>query len=178
MSEQPKDLETSYINRAKVFREEDGSIYFWKTITVEKWNDYLKKYVKHQELDRKEKVTPEQLQYFRSGSDKILVVKKIQSEDTLTDSEVVFEMELTFAFKNEELYRYQYFYRCRSGRIMVCDFASGCTFSAGVNDAQYVTRGKTKKLPENTLIPRNKDIYTLNSNGELELRLREPTEER
>lgn len=172
MTEQqlPKNQETAYIYDGKVYVEQDGSIYLLKVITVKKWDNFFRKYVDASELSRQEKVTPAQMGYTRTLEDKILIAKKIQSEDSLTDTETVFEMELRLAFPEEAQYKYQYFYRCSSGQICVKDFSSGCCFPVGVNSA-YISRGKTIKLPENTLIPKTRQIYTLNSSGELELRL-------
>jgi len=115
------------------------------------------------------KKTPEELGFKREESWTVYVYKTIQSPETLTDETVYFEMELKFAFPTDEprKWKNQYFYRARSGKIMLRDFESGVCSEVGIN-SELITRGKAKKLPENSRIPNNAPIFRLSSSGELE----------
>jgi hypothetical protein len=118
--------------------------------------------------DKTGKVTgqkrPEELGYSKTQTAKIFVYKQIQSTESLTNETVYFELELKFAFPEDEpkKYRYSYFYKTRSGRIMVKDFDSGVTYDCGIN-SELVTRGKPKKLEENSRIPFNAPVFRLNA---------------
>lgn len=121
-----------------------------------------------------EKVRPESLGFMKTESWMIYVYKVIQSAQTLTDETVYFSMELKFVFPKDEKkkWKHQYFYRARSGRIMLRDFESGICSEVSIN-SELVTRSKAKKLPENSRIPKTAPIFRLSSSGELEREIQE-----
>lgn len=121
-----------------------------------------------------DKRRPEELGFVRTTSWTVYVYKVIQSAQTLVDETVYFSMPLTFKFPKDEKKKWknQYFYRARSGRIMLRDFESGICSEVGVN-SELVVRGKAKRLPQNSQIPKNAPIFRLNSNQELEREIQE-----
>lgn len=114
------------------------------------------------------KVRPLEMGFKREETAQIYVFKEIQSAENLDNETVYFDMPLTFAFPEDEerKWRYCYFYKCKSGRIMLRDFESGVCSGVGIN-SELVKRGRAKKLPQDTLIPKNAPIYKINLNGEL-----------
>lgn len=120
------------------------------------------------------KKRPSDFGFLKETSWTVYVYKTIQSPESLTDEVAYFEMELKFAFPEDEKKKWknQYFYRARSGRIMLRDFESGVCSEVGVN-SELVSRSKAKKLPENSRIPKTAPIFRLNSSGELEREIQE-----
>jgi len=115
------------------------------------------------------KKRPEEMGFKKEETWAIYVYKMIQSPESLTDETVYFEMELKFAFPADEprKWKNQYFYKARSGRVMLRDFESGIASEVSIN-SELVVRGKAKKLPENSMIPKTAPIFRLSSSGELE----------
>jgi hypothetical protein len=148
----------SSIDFNRVMQDSEG-IYFEKTDE------------KHKVLA---KVRPSEMGFMKEESWTVYVYKNIQSPESLTDEQVFFEMKLKFAFPKDEKkkWKYQYFYRARSGRIMLRDFESGIASEVSIN-SELVTRGKAKKLPQNSRIPKTAPIFRLSSSGELEREIQE-----
>ncbi|MGA2522908.1 MAG: hypothetical protein ABSF65_01995 [Candidatus Bathyarchaeia archaeon] len=120
------------------------------------------------------KARPEQFGFKKEESWRIYVYKTIQNPDKLQDEQVFFSMTLTFAFPIDEPKKWinQYFYKARSGRIMLRDFEAGICSEVSIN-SELVTRGKAVKLPENSLVPKNAPIFRLSASGELEREIQE-----
>ncbi len=119
------------------------------------------------------KVRPQDLAYTRQTETLIIVYKKISSPDSIADEEVYFELPLTFKFPDDKPrdYKYCYFYRCRSGEIAMRNFESGMTDTNFLN-GELCVRGKAKKLPPDSKIPKNQAIYEIDAqSGELRRRL-------
>jgi len=139
---------SEYVRMTRVF-EDDLGIYF----NIE---------------DKNGKVTgkkrPSEMGFVREITSKVYVYKTVQSTESLTNETIYFEMELRFAFPQDEpkKYRYSYFFKARSGRVMLRDFESGVCSEVGIN-SELVIRGKPKKLPENSRIPLDAPIFRLNA---------------
>ena len=120
------------------------------------------------------KVRPSEMGFAKTQTMDIYVYKTIQNPDKLQDETVYFSMELTFAFPADEPKKWlnMYFYKARSGRIMLRDFESGVCSECSIN-SELVTRGKAVKLPENSLIAKNAPIFRLSASGELEREIQE-----
>lgn len=166
-SEIPKDRITAYLNGERLFLNEKGEPFFNRTLTVEKWNSYLKLYEKHPELTRVEPVTVETLGYKKHADYNIFIYKV--EKDELEDETVYYSMTLSFDIPEEARYRYFYFKKVRSGKIMLCQLDSGCVSEASVN-GEFVSRGKAKKLPPDTMLKLDSPIFTI-ENGELTRRV-------
>ena len=120
------------------------------------------------------KKRPQDFGFKKTESWTVYVYKTIQSPETLTDETFYFSMTLSFKFPEDEKRKWlhSYFYKAKSGRIMLRDFESGVVSECGVN-SELVTRGKAIKLPENTRIPKNAPIFRLNPSMELEREIQE-----
>lgn len=141
----------------KVFEDENG-IFFLKTN------------FKHENLG---KVRPQEMGFTKTQTARIYIYKEIQSTENLDNETVFFDMTLTFAFpEDRKEFKTQYFYKCRSGRVMLRDFSSGVCSEVSIN-SELVTRGRAKKLDPNTRIPKNAPIFRINSSGELERQISE-----
>lgn len=167
MSEQPKPQTSYFISGDKVFIDEKGA-YLNKVCTTKEWDNFERKWkIVETHID---KIRPEQLSppHLKTKTRKIYIVKDIQSANSLSDERVVFEMELHYAFpEGDKRFQYHYFVEPKSGVIYIKELDSGCCSEAGVN-SEFVSRGKAKKLPEDTLIPKNAPIFRINPQGELE----------
>lgn len=165
----PKDATRTKIDMTKVFLDEKTQEpYVLRTIKTFKFNTYERRY----ELDpydtKKERVTPSELGLQKTQSTNIFVVKTDTSE--LENQMVYYDMLLTLEMEDTRANKYKYFKKVKSGRIFLVDLESAVSSLVGVN-SEYVKRGKVRKLQENTLISKDMPVYTLNANGELELRL-------
>lgn len=129
---------------------------------------------KYDERDREIGITrPEEMDFKKEETAKIYVYKNIQNPEKLQDEQVFFEMELKFAFPEGEGKKWKncYFYKAKSGKVFLRDFDSAICQEVGIN-SELVTRGEAKKLPENSMIPKNAPIFRINpTNGELEREL-------
>lgn len=115
------------------------------------------------------KVRPTEMGFSKEMETEIYVYKEVQSTESLQNELVYFSMTLKFAFPAEAKYKTMYFYKCKSGRVMLRDFDSTVCAEVGVNDSVFVTRSKAKKLPENSRIAKDAAIYKINpTTSELE----------
>jgi hypothetical protein len=159
MSEQPKPRETKYTNGSVVYEDEQG--YFVNaTIETETWNSYLRKYEKSG--TRTEKVRMDALGLLKVASQKIFIIKKVSSNQTLSDEEVAFECTLEWSYPDEARYK-PFFWRIskRSGEVFAVDMSSGVCSSAGVN-SEFCKRKNVKVCPPDTRISKNAAVFMLN----------------
>jgi hypothetical protein len=170
-SEIPKDAKTVYVNTQRVFLEDNGDPFFEKVTETRKFNTYLKQYEKTPSEKKTEKVTPSEMGFTRKETWTIYIEKTDTSE--LENTTVYYEMELTFTIPEEARYRYYYFRKAQSGRVFLIMLESGVCSEVSINDKEFTTRGKAKRLPENTILKRGSPKFTLSSSGELERRLSE-----
>jgi hypothetical protein len=144
------------INADKVFQDAEG-IYFEKKDANPP----------HKLLG---KVRPSELNYVKEVTTKIYVEKLIQSEESLENQITVFEQTLTISVPEEVRYKYIYLFKVQNGTVHLKDFDSGCTSAVSINDAEFVKRGKAKKLAPDTLLLKSAPIFTIRE-GVLERKL-------
>jgi hypothetical protein len=161
------------VDTGKVYLEQDGSVYFLKTIQtyqflmVNQNGDNI--YSKTATETQTEHVTPEQLGFTKKASWEIYVYKTEHEE--LEDKTVYYSMTLYFEIPLETRYRTAYFKIAKSGRVFLKWFDSSSCSEVSINDPEFCKRGKAKRLPEDTILQRNAPVFTLSSSGELERRL-------
>lgn len=153
---------------------EDGSIYFikrsWKVHRPSEWSTQWQNV---EGSTTTEHVTPEQCKFIKSVKIEIVVAKQIQSTESLEENEeVYFKMPITIAVPKEDRYRFYYLYQTKNDKIFLKNLDSGGCMEVSLNNTEFCTKGKSKKLADNTLLPKSTRIYTLAKNGELELRIR------
>jgi len=171
MTEQ--DKVNSFTNMGKVFEEPDGSIYFlkktetYKFIMVNQNGDSV--YEKTPFKTETSHVTPESLGYSKHESWDIYVYKVNHSE--LEDTTEYYSMTLNFQVSSEKRYSTAYLKKSKSGKVFLTWFNSGCCSEISINDSEWTTRSKAKKLSPDTILQRNAPVFTLSSSGELERRL-------
>lgn len=175
MTEQPKDKTVEFTNFGRVYEEKDGSLYFIKTTETFKFllinGNGEEVYSKTPSKTEKTHVTPESLGYTKKETWMIYVYKT--ERDELEDKTVFYELPLTFEIPEEKRYKTAYFKKAKSGRVFLAWFDSGTTSEISINDTEFTKRGKSKRLPEDTIIQKNAPIFTLSASGELERRLSE-----
>jgi hypothetical protein len=169
MSEQMKPREFKYVNGSVVYEDEQG-YYMNATITTESWNDYLRRYEKSG--TRIEKIRPAEMDLLKRAEQKIYILKKVSSSESLSDEEIAFNCTLVWEFPDEARYKPFFFYISkRSGEVFIKQLDSGVASSAGVN-SEFVKRTKIEKCQENTRIPKDAAVFLLNpSTNELERKL-------
>jgi hypothetical protein len=167
----PADRITTSINWGKIYEDEQGKIYAFKTIEVRKYNAWERDWILDKSQTKVEKTYPEDNGYSKKQTQEVYIRKQISSENNLTDSAIFFKMLLTFEIPSEKRYKYLYLYKVRSGRIFLNSFDSGSTTAVNVNDNEFVRRGRAIKLKNNSLIRKDAPVFTLNSEGTLERRL-------
>jgi hypothetical protein len=159
----------------KVFLDENGAIYFIKEVKTFKFitvnpngeSIYNKTAIKTEE----KRITPEQLGYTKSAKWDIYVYKTEHEE--LEDKTVYYSMTLNFAIPEEKRYKTAYFKTTQSGRVFLTWFESGTCSEVSINDPEFCTRSKAKRLSEDTILQRGSPIFTLSAEGILERRLQE-----
>jgi hypothetical protein len=167
---------TEFVNMGKVFIDEKGDIFLVKTTQHYKFlliNQngepvYEKQPFKVEETH----ITPETLGFTKKASWEIYVYKTEHEE--LEEKTVYYSMLLNFEVPSEARYKTAYFRVAKTGRIILCWLDSSTASEVSINDKEFCTRGKAKRLPENSIIQKGSPVFTLNGNGELERRLEEP----
>jgi hypothetical protein len=168
-----KDKTVEIVDYNKVFVDEKGALYLNKKIKtypfllVNAYGDNV--YAKDPSKVEIVHVTPESLGFTKKETWIIYVTKTDTTE--LENTTAYYEMPLYFEVPNEARYKCAYFLKVTSGRVSLRWLDSGTDAAVSVNDAEFCKRGKARKLPENTILKRGAPIFTLNANGELELRL-------
>lgn len=138
----------------RVFEDEKG-IYFEKTDS------------KHRLIST---VRPEEVGYLKSMTMKIYIEKTVSNSEQLENEVTVFEQLLTITVPDEARCKYWYLFKTKNGSVYLKYFDSGCCSSVSVNDSEMVKRGKAKKLPNDTFLPKNAPIFVIRE-GILERRL-------
>ncbi len=175
MAEQqyPKPRETSFTDNSAVFEDEKG--YFVnREVTTETWNAYLRQYEKSG--TRIEKVRMSELKLFKRAEQEIYIIKRIQSNEKLTDEDTYFSCTLVWEFDpNDPRYKAWFFYTCkRSGEVYINQMDSGVCGSAGVNGV-FVKRTKIHKLEPDTRLNPKIPTFVINpTTNELERKLKDP----
>ena len=155
MSTKNKDFQT---NMNKVFEDELG-IYFQKTN------------FEHQNLG---KVRPSELGFEKQKIWEVYVYKVVENNEALENQKLFFSLELIFAVPNEARYKTAYLYQtAKSGKVFLRWFDSGTCSECSINDKEFCSRGKLKRLPENSRISFNAPTFRQNANGELEREISE-----
>jgi len=149
MSTKNKDFQ---IDMNKVFEDELG-IYFSKSN------------FEHENLG---KVRPSELGFSKRQTWEIYVYKVLESTETLENQKIFYNLELIFTIPEENRYKTAFLYRAKSGKVFLKWFDSGTCSEVGINDKEFSSRGKLKRLPEDTMIPKDAPIFRQNANGELE----------
>lgn len=175
----PKTVET--VNYAKVFEDKDG-IYFNKKIKTFPFvciNSNGKAVFTDDPTETKiEKVRPPEKGYTRAPVNRTVYVRKrLSSDQSISDEWVYFAVDAEFFVpENDPNFKYVWMFTTKSGRIFFIDFRSGITWDANINDPATCRKSKGKRLPDDTLLSNKAPIYEMNSAGEFELFLREPTD--
>jgi hypothetical protein len=149
MSTKSKDFQ---INMNLVFEDELG-IFFQKTN------------FEHQNLG---KVRPSELGFEKKKIWEIYVYKVIENTESLENQKIYYSLELIFTVPEEKRYSTAFLHQAKSGKVFLKWFDSGTCSEVGINDKEFSSRGKLKRLPENTMIPKNAPIFRQSTNGELE----------
>jgi len=145
------------IDMNKVFEDEEG-IYFQKTN------------FEHQNLG---KVRPSELGFEKKKIWEIFVYKIVENTEALENQKIFYSLELIFEVPNEARYKTAFLHQAKSGKVFLRWFDSGSCAECSINDKEFCSRGKLRRLPENTRIAKNAPIFRQNSNGELEREISE-----
>ena len=146
------------IDMNKVFEDEEG-IYFQRTN------------FEHQNLG---KVRLSELGFEKQKIWGVYVYKVIENTESLENQKIFYSLELIFAVPNEARYKTAYLFQtAKSGKVFLRWFDSGSCAECSINDKEFCSRGKLKRLPENTRIAKNAPIFRQNANGELEREISE-----
>jgi hypothetical protein len=145
------------VDMNKVFEDELG-IYFQKSN------------FEHQNLG---KVRPSELGFEKKKVWKIYVYKVIENTEALENQKIYYSLELIFEVPQEARYKTAYLHKAQSGKVFLRWFDSGSCAECSINDKEFCSRGKLRRLPENTRIAKNAPIFRQNANGELEREISE-----
>ena len=145
------------IDMNRVFEDEEG-IYFQKTN------------FEHQNLG---KVRLSELGFEKKKIWEVYVYKVVENNEALENQKLFFSLELIFEVPNEARYKTAYLYQAKSGKVFLKWFDSGTCSECSINDKEFCSRGKLKRLPENSRISFNAPTFRQNANGELEREISE-----
>lgn len=146
------DKKDFIVDMNKVFEDELG-IYF------------LKSNFEHENLG---KVRPSELGFEKKKTWEIYVYKIVENTEALENQKIFYSLELIFEVPNEKRYSTAFLHQAQSGKVFLKWFDSGTCSEVGINDKEFSSRGKLKRLPENTRIAKNAPIFRQSTNGELE----------
>jgi len=170
------DKTVSRVDTGKVFLEQDGSIYFLKTVETYQFlmvnpnngeNIYSKTPMKTEQTH----ITPEMLKFSKRETWDIFVYKT--NNDELESRTEYYSMTLTFTVPSEKRYFSAFLKKVKSGRVFLTWFDSGTCSEISINDGEFTSRGKARKLAPDTILQKGSPIFTLSASGELERRLSE-----